>query len=154
MDSVDQLILHLIAANGRITWSELASQVGLSAPAAAERVRRLEERGVIVGYAAMLDRSAVGLGLTAFVSLSLADRSRRAAFLEAMAALPEVLEVHHVTGDFDYLLKVVCRDPRELDSLLNERIKGDNEDYVARSHSVIVLGSPKDMTLVPPRPAS
>ena len=148
MDDVDHLILRLLARHGRMTWAELAQRIGLSAPAAAERVKRLEERGVIRGFAALLDRDALGAGLTAFIGVDLRDTSQRAAFLEAVAATPAILECHHVTGDHDYLLKVACRDPRELDGLINDVLK--RGPAVARTRTVVVLASPKEALFTPP----
>jgi len=147
-DELDMRALRLLVRQGRMTWAELAQHLELSAPATAERVRRLEERGFISGYGALLDRDALGYGLTAFVAVDLASASHRASFLARMSELPEVLECHHVTGDHDYLLKIACRNPLHIDQLLNEQIKQNDE--VARTRTVIVLGSPKESSFVPP----
>ncbi|MBX3638526.1 MAG: Lrp/AsnC family transcriptional regulator [Rubrivivax sp.] len=148
MDEVDLQILHLLAHNGRMTWAELAQRVRLSPPATAERAKRLEERGIIRGYAALIDREALGAGLTAFVDVDLVDSGRRPAFLALVASLPSVLECHHVTGDHDYRLKVACSGPRDLDRLINEVLKGDA--LVARTRTAIVLASPKETAFQPP----
>ncbi|MEP6763787.1 MAG: Lrp/AsnC ligand binding domain-containing protein, partial [Gemmatimonadaceae bacterium] len=87
-------------------------------------------------------------GLTAFVNVDLTQSSHRASFVARMKALPEVLECHHVTGDYDYLLKIACRNPLHIDQFLNESIKQGDE--VARTRTVIVLGSPKEILFVPP----
>ena len=147
MDDVDLLALRLIAQNGRMTWAELAQHMAMTGPAAAERIRRLEERGIIRGYAAIVDRQALGYDLTAFVSVDLIDASRRAEFLMRIESIAEVLECHHVTGDHDYLLKVACRSPQHLDQLLNEHIKQGN--VVARTRTVIALGTPKESLFSP-----
>ena len=148
MDETDLLALQLLARHGRMTWAELAGHLALSNPAAAERVRRLEERGAILGYGAIVHRESVDYGLTAFVDVDLADNSKRAAFLKRVASMPEVLECHHVTGDHDFLIKIVCRNPKHLDALLNEQLKHGNT--VARTRTTIVLGSPKEVLFIPP----
>lgn len=147
-DELDLRALRLLVKQGRMTWAELAQHLELSGPATAERVRRLEDRGYISGYGALLDRGALGYGLTAFVGVDLASASHRAAFLERIEQLPEVLECHHVTGDHDYLLKIACRSPLHIDQFLNESIKQNGE--VAKTRTVIVLGSPKESLFVPP----
>lgn len=148
MDSTDLLTLRLLAEQGRITWTELAQHLSLSGPAAAERVRRLEERGFVRGYGAVLDRETLGYGLTAFVSVDLTNASRRAAFLALVESRPEVMECHHVAGDHDYLLKIASRDTRDLDRFLNEVLKSGN--LISRTRTTIVLGSPKEALFVPP----
>src|SRR4051794_24025968 len=106
MDAIDSNLIGHLMSHGRASWAELAQQLGLSAPAVAERVHRLEERGVIRGYAALVDPEAVGSSLSAFVAVTLERPSDRAAFLALVQRLPEIQECHHVAGDDDYLLKV------------------------------------------------
>src|SRR5260221_4874469 len=106
MDDLDYKGIRYLMEQGRSTWAELAGILGLSAPAAADRVRRLEESGVIKGYAAIIDPEAVGCGLTAFVATNLERSEYRTAFLKGIQALPEIQECHHVAGEDDYLLKV------------------------------------------------
>lgn len=148
MDAVDYVALRELVSQGRMTWAELAQRMKLSSPAAAERVRRLEERGVIKGYGAVLDRDKLGHGFTAFVGVDLAHGSHRAEFLARVASLPEVLECHHVTGDHDYLLKLACRSPIHLDHVLNEDLK--QGPAVARTRTLVVLSSPKEALFSPP----
>lgn len=147
-DELDLRALRLLVKQGRMTWAELAQHLELSGPATAERVRRLEDRGYISGYGALLDRNALGFGMTAFVGVDLTSSLHRASFVERMQQLPEVLECHHVTGDHDYLLKIACRSPLHIDQVLNDSIKQNGE--VARTRTVIVLGSPKESLFVPP----
>lgn len=133
--------------DGRATWADLAQQLGLSAPAAADRVHRLQERGVIRGYAALVNPEAAGYPLAAFVAVVLDRPERRAQFLKRIAALAEVVECHHVAGDDDYLLKVRCRDIRDLDRLLVESIKAI--PGVIRTRTTIVLTTAKESVSVP-----
>jgi len=147
MDTLDRKALPLLMKNGRMTWSELGQALGLSAPAAADRVRKLEEHGVIRGYSAILDAEALGYSLTAFVFVTLLDQRRRAAFHNGVKRLDQIVECHHVAGDDDFLLKVRCRGTRDLDRLLVEELKG--KMGVARSRTTIVLDTAKETPAIP-----
>lgn len=127
---------------GRVTWAALGDLAGLSAAAAAQRVRRLEEAGVVRGYAALVDPDAVGAGLLAFVSVRFADPSRRARFVSRVRSLPWVQECHHVTGDMDYLLKVRCAGTRELERLISVELK--DRCRASETRTSIVLASAKE----------
>src|ERR1051326_7765511 len=95
MDSLDAKALQFLMRSGRATWAELGELLDLSPPSAADRVRKLEEQGVIHGYAALVDPAAVGAGLTAYVSVSLAGHQNRAAFLRAIEKIDQIMECHH-----------------------------------------------------------
>lgn len=139
MDAIDLEILTTLAADGRMTFSELASRIRLSGPSTAERVRRLEAEGTIRGYSAILDPEAVGGDLAAFVSVTLSGPEIRDAFLTAMSDVPAVLELHHIAGEGDYLLKVRCANTRELEGIVSERIKGIAG--VSGTRTTVVLSS-------------
>ena len=94
MDTVDATILTLLMRDGRDAWARIGERVGLTGPAVAERVRKLEEQGVIRGFAALVAAAPVGFPLTAFVSVTLETPHHRRAFLARIAALPEVQECH------------------------------------------------------------
>jgi Lrp/AsnC family transcriptional regulator, leucine-responsive regulatory protein len=147
MDSLDAKAMKLLMRDGRATWAEVGQLLGLSAPSAADRVRKLEERGVIRGYAALVDPSSAGHPLTAFISVSLAGHRNRSAFLRAIAKLEQVAECHHITGDDDYLLKVRCRGTQDLDHLLAKELK--DKLGVARTRTTIVLSTAKESVRVP-----
>ena len=147
MDDIDRKALTRLQRNGRESWASLGAALGMTGPAAADRVRRLEERGVIRGYTALVDAESVGLVLTAFVAVTLERPQARAAFLKRVSALPEVLECHHVAGDDDYLLKVRCRGPLDLDRVLSEELRGIAG--VARTRSTIVLRTAKETATLP-----
>lgn len=142
MDTLDQKALALLAGNGRATWAELGQHLGLSAPSAAERVRKLEEQRVIRGYAALADPGAIGFGLLAFIFVTLDSQQKRRRFLDAILKMPGVLECHHVAGDDDYLLKVRCANTLELDELLSHQLK--EKLGVARTRTVIALATAKE----------
>lgn len=139
MDTKDLEILDALVTDGRTTFSDLAARVGLSGPSTAERVRRLEADGVIAGYAATLDPATVGAELAAFLTVTLATPDARGPFLRAMAAEPSVLEVHHVAGDGDYLVKVRCGSTRDLERIVTEVVKG--VVGVAATRTTVVLSS-------------
>jgi Lrp/AsnC family leucine-responsive transcriptional regulator len=152
IDYTDAAILETLMRRGRITWSDLGAAVGLSAPAVAERVRRLEATGVIRGYQALLDAPALGYGLTAFVGVTLERTRHREPFLARIAEMPEVQECHHVAGDDDYLLKIRCRGTRELERIISEEIKG--LDGIARTRTIVVLSTSKETSTLPVSHAS
>jgi Lrp/AsnC family leucine-responsive transcriptional regulator len=139
MDAIDLAILAALVPDGRITFSDLAGRVGLSGPSTAERVRRLEGDGVVTGYSATLNPGAVGADLGAFVSVTLSGPDARPAFFEAVSHETAVLELHHVAGEGDYLLKVRCASTRELEELVSDRIKGVTG--VAQTRTTVVLSS-------------
>src|SRR5687767_13881768 len=150
MDAIDSQLLARLARDGRAQWSDLAAELGMSAPAIRDRVKRLEREGVITGYAALLAPARLGLGLAAFVAVTLEHPRHRAGFLERAGELAEVLECHHVAGDDDYLLKVRCRGTAELEKLVSEGLKG--LAGVSRTRTTIVLSTSKESP-VPPLPA-
>ena len=139
MDAIDLAIIDALVSDGRITFSDIASRIGLSGPSTAERVRRLEADGVISGYSATLSPQTVGADLAAFVSVTLSGPRARQAFFETVRDEPRVLELHHVAGEGDYLLKVRCANTRELEQLVSERIKG--VDGVSQTRTTVVLST-------------
>jgi Lrp/AsnC family leucine-responsive transcriptional regulator len=124
IDELDRQILGALERNGRSTWRELGDLVGLSPNATAERVRRLEERGVITGYTALLDPAAAGRRLVALVDVRLRGPADADRFEALVGELDEVTDAAHVTGRSDYNLRVACADPAELDALIR-RLKTD-----------------------------
>ncbi|MEA1013170.1 Lrp/AsnC family transcriptional regulator [Sphingosinicella sp. LY1275] len=112
LDRIDRAILRVLQAEGRLTNQALASRVGLSPSACLARVRHLERTGAIQGYHARLDPYRLGIGLVLFVEVTLDDHrpEELERFEAAIAAFPEVVEASHVSGDVDYVLKVVVAD--------------------------------------------
>jgi Lrp/AsnC family leucine-responsive transcriptional regulator len=147
VDTLDKKALVFLMRHGRATWAELGQLLGLSAPSAAERVRRLEEHGVLRGYAALGDAALLGYPLTAYVSVSLASHRQRARFLRAIEKIEQIAECHHVAGDDDYLLKVRCRGTQDLDHLLAWQLK--EKLGVARTRTTIVLSTAKESVRIP-----
>ncbi|MEA5498879.1 Lrp/AsnC family transcriptional regulator [Limnoraphis robusta] len=147
MDAIDNKVIQHLMVQGRITWSELATLLGLSAPATAERVRRLEERGIIQGYNARINPEAVGCELMAFIAVTLQQPQYRDAFLQRIQEISEVMECHHVTGDDDYLLKVRCQNTRHLERIVSEQIKGISG--ILRTRTTVVLSTSKETSAIP-----
>jgi Lrp/AsnC family leucine-responsive transcriptional regulator len=115
---VVSVFLRLVREYGRLSWRDLGAAVGLSANAAADRVRRMRRAGIIRGFTAIVDPAAGGRTLEALVGITLAPGVDSDAFSAEAAALGPVMEVLHLTGAPDYLLRVACRDTAELDALL------------------------------------
>lgn len=124
VDEIDRRILKALVANGRLTNAELAKAVGLSASPCWQRVKRLEEKGIIAGYTAVLDHEALGVGETVMVEVSLDQHEPGVleAFGKAMAEFPEVLEVHLMAGDHDFHVKIVADGTRGVEEFLRERL--------------------------------
>lgn len=138
--------MERLALDARISWAELAQELGLSAPAVAERVKRLRQRGLIRGIHAVLDPAALGLGLTAFVAVTLTHPRNRGPFLKMVTQQEEVKEAHHMAGEDDYLLKVYCRDTAHLEHFLTDVLK--SVAGVQRTRTSIVLGTAKELATV------
>jgi Lrp/AsnC family leucine-responsive transcriptional regulator len=115
-DATDWRILQALQADGRAGFAELARAVSMSASAVTERVRRLEEAGVITGYTAVVDQEALGLSLLAFVRLRYPHGNYKP-FHDLLEVTPEILEAHHVTGDDCFVLKVAARSMRHLEEV-------------------------------------
>lgn len=150
LDETDWKTLRALQARGRVSWSELADALALSRPSAADRVRRLEEIGAIKGFTTVLEPRAVGLGVLAFLGVVMEHPKYRAPFIKLVRGLPEILECHHVTGEFDYLLKVRCRDTDALEELISNGLKGIRA--LVRTRTMIALSSVKDSAALPLRP--
>ncbi len=118
VEDLDRRILDLLARNGRISYTDLGKATGLSTSAVHQRVRRLERRGVIRGYAAILDADEIGLPLTAFVSVKPIDASAPDDTPERLADLPEIEACHSVAGEENYIIKVRVATPGDLEALL------------------------------------
>lgn len=146
IDALDEKILSALMIDARVKWAALADKFGISAPAIADRVRRLEKAGLIVGYTAQLDAVALGFDLTAFVSVTLSHPQHRASFIDYVQENPAVQSCHHVVGEGDYLLKIRCRNTAELEHLLSEELKA--LPGIVQTRTTISLRSLKDTTVI------
>ncbi|MFJ1708208.1 Lrp/AsnC family transcriptional regulator [Kitasatospora sp. NPDC088346] len=118
MEDLDQRIVQLLLEDGRMSYTDLGKATGLSTSAVHQRVRRLEQRGVIRGYTAIVDAQAVNLALTAFISVKPFDPSAPDDTPDRLVALPEIEACHSVAGDENYILKVRVPGPGDLEDLL------------------------------------
>ncbi|MBI4957053.1 MAG: Lrp/AsnC family transcriptional regulator [Myxococcales bacterium] len=150
MDEINARLLDLLQLNGRATQLELAKAVGLSQPAVAERIRKLEERGIIRGYTARVDAKALGHDITAFIGVGINHPKFFEGFARKVQGLDEVLECHRVAGADSYLLKVRTRNTRTLDRLLVEVLR--TIPGVTSTQTTIVLASIKEETHVQAAP--
>jgi Lrp/AsnC family leucine-responsive transcriptional regulator len=135
---VDRALLSALARDGRASFTDLAERVGLSVSAVHQRVRRLEQRGVIRGYAAQLDHSALGLSLTAFVAIRPIYASQPDDAPDRLADLPEIEACYSVAGDDFYLLLVRVASPLDLERVLQEIRKAAN----VATRTTVVLSTP------------
>ena len=149
LDETDLHILEILQLEGRISNAKLARQIELSPPATLARTKRLEEAGIIRGYVALLEPEQVGFDMLCFVnvSLQLHQSQQVEGFERAVAEMPEVLECHHVTGEYDYLLKVAIRNRSDLKRFAVERLTPI--PGVARIYTSLVLSEVKSTTALP-----
>ncbi|HWD41633.1 MAG TPA: Lrp/AsnC family transcriptional regulator [Fimbriimonas sp.] len=148
LDEVDVQILKLLQKDGRITNADLAKSVGLSPPSVLQRVRTLEKAGLIKGYVALLDAERLGLRITAWVqiTLSLHQEQPIERFRRGVQDIPEILECYNVSGDYDFLLKVIVKDMRGYEVFIREKlskIKG-----IQQIKTSMVLGVNKHTTQI------
>ena len=149
IDDIDGRILGILQANARTSNADIARQIGMAPSAVLERIRKLEERGVIEGYHARVRPEALGLELTAYVYVRADERAGAPTTAERLAQIPEVQEVHHVAGEDCFLAKVRVHGTRELGKLLSEKLGAI--DTIRGTRSTIVLDTIKETSvLVPP----
>jgi len=146
LDVKDRKILSLVQRDGKLSQAEVAKRVGLSTAAVNERLRKLEASGVIRRFAAMVNPAAVGAAVTAFVEVFIEHPRNEEAFIQRMRDTDQVLECHHVTGEFSLLLKVRVRDVAALQRLLLEEI--NRIEGVRQTRTLLVLSTQKEETFV------
>ncbi len=148
-DTTDLAILRLLQEDAFLTHKELAGKLGLSTTPVYERIRRMEREGIIKGYVALIDRARVNKPLVVMCAVSLKEHAQRRLqqFEQSVCALPEVTEVLHIAGGFDYLLKVVVRDMAEYQHFIVNKLAG--LDNVGTAQSSFVLTELKQSTAVP-----
>ena len=147
LDKTDRKLLELLQRDGLQSMAELSKAIGVAPSTLNDRVKRLGRLGVITGTHATLDPLALGLNLLAFVFVGWSDGIVEADFLKRVASAEQVLECHHVTGGWNYLLKVRVADTRALEAFLGnvlKQVKG-----LQRTETLIVLSSPKETSLLP-----
>jgi len=138
LSEVDARILDVLQRDGRRPYAELGADVGMSGPSAHERVKKLEARGVITGYAAIVDPAAVGMDVVGFTWITQAPGTAATDLTDDFAAIPEIEECHHISGEADYLVKIRARDSRDLERVLR-RVQAT--PHVFTTETDIVLSS-------------
>jgi len=145
MDATDRAILELLQENCKQPLAAIGEKVGLSAPAVVERIHKLEEAGVVLGYTALLDPRKLGRDIAAFIGVT-TDRPGAIDRVEiAVAAMDEVLECHHVTGGYTLMLKVKTRNTESLEQLI-DNVRGI--EGVARTETMVVLSTHTERTRI------
>ena len=142
MDHIDLKLLGHLQTNAKLSYAELGRRVGLGVSTVNERLKKLQARGIIREYVAVVNPKALGLDICAFVQVLMAEPDLESAFVEQMHQLPEVQECHCITGEFSYLLKVRVRDTTHLEAFLREKIK--SLAGVARTQTMIALSTSKE----------
>lgn len=149
LDAIDRLILEKLQQNAKITNSQLAQDIGLSPAPTLERVRKLENSGLIKSYHAELDPEKIGLGVSIFLQVSLSGHKKHQimSFVEKINNIPEVIECHHITGTGDFLLKVITKDMSSYQVLILDKLVDIEE--IGNMQSMVVLSSFKDSKVMP-----
>ncbi|MFM9839733.1 MAG: Lrp/AsnC family transcriptional regulator [Cyclobacteriaceae bacterium] len=149
LDPTDRKIVEMLQANSNITNAQLAQDIGLSPAPTLERVKKLENSGVIKSYHALVDLTSVGLGVSTFVTVSLKGHNKENInkFIKEIKDIPEVVECHHVTGQYDFILKMVSSDIPSYQNLMLEKLS--NIEVVDNLQSTIILSTFKDSKSVP-----
>lgn len=147
LDQIDRQLLDILQSHGRTSYAELGKAVGLAVSSVNERVRKLQERGAIEGVHVAVSPTAAGLDLLAFVFVGWNEPSVEARFLERISAEPTIQEAHHVTGPWNYLMKVRVTTTLMLEAFLVNVIK--SIPGVQRTETLIVLSSAKETASLP-----
>lgn len=149
LDAIDRKILEMLQANSNITNAQLAHEIGLSPAPTLERVKKLENGGIIKSYHATIDPSAVGVGVSTFVMVSLKGHNKEniEKFMKAVRKIDEIVECHHVTGSADFILKIVSTDIPSYQVLMLEKVS--NIEVVDNMQSMVILSTFKDSKVIP-----
>lgn len=149
LDKIDRKILEILQANAKITNARLSEEIGLSPAPTLERVKKLENSGIIKSYHAKVDTKKIGLGVSTFVQVSLKGHNKKIIdeFISRINIIDEVIECHHVTGSGDFVLKIIAKDIDAYQKLMLERVSEIPE--VDGLQSMIILSSFKDKKVMP-----
>jgi Lrp/AsnC family transcriptional regulator, leucine-responsive regulatory protein len=149
LDQIDKHILEILQANAKITNSQLAQEVGLSPAPTLERVRKLENAGLILSYHAEIDVKQMGLGTGVFVLISLSGHKKNQimSFVDKINKIPEVIECHHITGSGDFLLKVLTHDISSYQQLILNTLVEIEE--IGNMQSMMILSTFKNSKVMP-----
>ena len=148
-DKIDRKILEILQKSAKITNAQLSKDIGLSPAPTLERVKKLENMGVINSYHAKLDISKIGLGVTTFVLVTLVGHNKENIdkFIAEINTIEEVIECHHITGAGDFILKIISKDIPSYQKLMLEKVS--NIKVVDNMQSMVVLSTFKDSKVMP-----
>ena len=149
LDSTDRKILEILQSNAKITNAQLSKDIGLSPAPTLERVKKLEQSGIIKSYHAMLDTSRIGLGVSTFVQVTLKGHNKKNidTFINHINEIPEIIECHHITGSGDFILKVISSDISTYQKLMLEKVS--EIEVVDSLQSMVILSTFKDSKVMP-----
>lgn len=136
LDETDKKIIEILQEDGRISMKDLGKLIGLTSPAVSERIKRLENCGIISGYKAIINPDALGRNIKAFIHISLPGSQSYAEFLENAKSDLRIVECHHITGDDCSLLKVLVRDMQELENVI------DSIKKIGSTKTSVILSTP------------
>lgn len=142
MDSIDIKILDLLKTNSRIKFSEIKEVIHLSLPAISERIKKLEDQGYIDYYTVKLDRKKMGYHMLSFILVNIGENEGIELFKEMVAKMDNILECHHLAGEYDYLIKLATKDSEELGDFISKSLK--SLPGTVETNSVIVLSTTKE----------
>lgn len=149
LDKIDRKILEILQSDGRITNAQLSKEIGLSPAPTLERVKKLENSGVIKSYHAKLDTEKINLGVSTFVMVTLKahNKGNIEQFIKAINEIPEIIECHHITGSGDFVLKVISQDIPSYQQLMLEKVS--EIEVVDNMQSLVILSTFKDSKVMP-----
>lgn len=149
LDKIDRKILEILQNNGRITNAQLSKEIGLSPAPTLERVKKLENSGIIKSYHAKLDMEKIGLGVSTFVHVSLKGHNKENidVFIKEINQIEEVIECHHITGSGDFFLKIIAKDIVSYQNLMLEKVSEIN--VVDNLQTMVILSTFKDSKALP-----
>ncbi|MDN4164765.1 Lrp/AsnC family transcriptional regulator [Cytophagales bacterium LB-30] len=149
LDKIDRKILEILQSDGRITNAQLSKEIGLSPAPTLERVKKLEQSGIIKSYHAKLDTAKINLGVSTFVQVTLRGHNKEniEEFLKEINTIEEVIECHHITGSGDFILKIMAKDIASYQKLMLEKVS--DIKVVDSLQSLVILSTFKDSKVLP-----
>jgi Lrp/AsnC family leucine-responsive transcriptional regulator len=149
IDKIDLKILRILQQDGRITNLQLSSHIGLSPAPTLERVKKLEKWGLIKSYHALVDENVLGIGIVAFIQVSLVRQVNNSIekFKNEISTITEITECYQVTGESDYLIKIMVKDMQAFEKLISDRLSRIEE--IGQMKTMMVLSKTKDTRLIP-----
>jgi DNA-binding Lrp family transcriptional regulator len=149
LDRIDRKILEILQENSKITNAQLSKDIGLSPAPTLERVKKLEQAGIIKSYHATVNPATLGLGVSTFVHITLHGHNKKNidTFIKAINKVPEIVECHHITGSGDFILKVIAKDIGAYQQLMLDKVS--EIEVVDSMQSMVILSTFKDSKVVP-----